>query len=610
MLLWNLVSFLFVVTIWLLGSGKPIAASPSRFEDYPRPGADSKFAASLGSSEANQPEVFAQALSLLTSLESSPSCNRLATSTLIKSCQTLGGPSESAGQEQENPEALLDNVKSIYAARLAVCELVEAGTPAPAQCSPIMAKKPARKQYGFGNYLGRNGRPKNGGGGTGGYSSVSPERLGHCLKSLESRPQWWTSYSNGRQNAIVICQAVRIDIEKDDLLSLHKSMVGVTSDLSSALSGVLQESGTQLADHMAFAEAVQKFQSQVLSDLEGASSKAQGLFAKFKQDVDSMTQTVANQLRRVSRVAEADADALGQKIRESGNEAKVLRETLRETIQEVRNGDLELAAGRASNRELAQDVQNSLEQLRANQTQGLSETVQAVMQALDEWATLQIIKYEERMNKTFEVLLANAQALSALQAGHEESQSRQHKAHERHLEQASETLSQLVTAFGNLQSTIEKASTKSNVMGGVGWACLILVLVGGVVISKKIAGYMAIIAGTAIAFNSSGLLERLKWLTLSYPRSPSTDLELYLQDHRSWLNFGLLISGFCIAMGIALAAIKFMVGLQRRKVASDLPTTENRGDLPDVWQKFMTADKKMPTGRVIAVESISGPIAG
>ena len=89
-------------------------------------------------------------------------------------------------------------------------------------------------------------------------------------------------------------------------------MAGVTSDLSSTLSGVLHDSGTQLADHMAFAEAVQKIQSQVLSDLEGASSKAQGLFARFKQDMESMTQVVASQLRRVSRVAEADANALGQ----------------------------------------------------------------------------------------------------------------------------------------------------------------------------------------------------------------------------------------------------------------------------------------------------------
>ena len=160
--------------------------------------------------------MFAQALGLLTSLESSPSCNRLATSTLIKSCQSLGGSLETTGQESESPEALLDNVKSIYAARLAVCELVEAGASVPAQCSPMTPKKSARRQYKFGGYLGRNGSPENGGGGAGGYSSVSPAQLSHCLKSLESKPQWWTSYSNGRQNAIVICQAVRIDIEKGE----------------------------------------------------------------------------------------------------------------------------------------------------------------------------------------------------------------------------------------------------------------------------------------------------------------------------------------------------------------------------------------------------------
>ena len=89
-------------------------------------------------------------------------------------------------------------------------------------------------------------------------------------------------------------------------------MAGVTSDLSSALSGVLHESGTQLANHMAFAEAVQKVQLQVLGDLENASSEARGLFARLKQEMDSMTRAIASQLRKVSRVAEADANALSR----------------------------------------------------------------------------------------------------------------------------------------------------------------------------------------------------------------------------------------------------------------------------------------------------------
>lgn len=39
-------------------------------------------------------------------------------------------------------------------------------------------------------------------------------RLKECLKSLESKAQWWTSYSNSKQNAIVLCQAARIEIER------------------------------------------------------------------------------------------------------------------------------------------------------------------------------------------------------------------------------------------------------------------------------------------------------------------------------------------------------------------------------------------------------------
>lgn len=43
---------------------------------------------------------------------------------------------------------------------------------------------------------------------------VGIRHIRECLQSLESRPQWWTSYSNSRQNAAIMCQAARADIEK------------------------------------------------------------------------------------------------------------------------------------------------------------------------------------------------------------------------------------------------------------------------------------------------------------------------------------------------------------------------------------------------------------
>jgi len=65
--------------------------------------------------------------------------------------------------------------------------------------------------------------------------------------------------------------------------------------------------------------------------------------------------------------------------------------------------------------------------------------------------------------------------------------------------------------------------------------------------------------------------------TATSMRRASTDLALYLQYRPSWFNFGLLMSGSCIAMVIALAAIKFLIEPQRRKGANGLPTIENRG---------------------------------
>ena len=88
----------------------------------------------------------------------------------------------------------MDDLKSVYATRLAICELRSAGAPIPPKCESFA---PA-----LNNDKGKA------------YDKGDNRDLSHCLKSLESRPQWWTSYSNNKQNAIVMCRAARVEIEK------------------------------------------------------------------------------------------------------------------------------------------------------------------------------------------------------------------------------------------------------------------------------------------------------------------------------------------------------------------------------------------------------------
>lgn len=161
----------------------------------------------------DQSTVYSQALDLLDLLQSSPSCIRLATSTLLTSCQTIDEHTSAA------IEPALDEIRSLYAARLALCELSSAGLSIPPDCTllhvgidsdenklhhhQLMGESTAQPSYS--------------------QNKVGALQIRKCLQSLESRPQWWTSYSNSRQNAAIICQAARADIEKGMLKSSKSS---------------------------------------------------------------------------------------------------------------------------------------------------------------------------------------------------------------------------------------------------------------------------------------------------------------------------------------------------------------------------------------------------
>lgn len=162
-------------------------------------GLDADLTLLLGSSPDSQSQVYTQALHLLDSLRASPSCNRVAASTLIHSCQSIDG------SMSENEE-LQEDVKSIYAAQLAICEIKDAGSRPPGTCESFLPDK----------HLQLSRKLTHSSDQISGMASALKRKLGSCLQSLEARPQHWTSYSNNRQNAVVMCQAARIQIEKGE----------------------------------------------------------------------------------------------------------------------------------------------------------------------------------------------------------------------------------------------------------------------------------------------------------------------------------------------------------------------------------------------------------
>ncbi|KAI9854919.1 MAG: hypothetical protein M1813_000642 [Trichoglossum hirsutum] len=446
-----------------------------------------------------------------------------------------------------------------------------------------MPSSPLKEKYGFKGFPSRNGRLKDEKAEAEGYDNVSQRQLSHCLRSLESKPQSWTSYSNGRQNAFAICRAVRTEIEKDELLALHKEMTGVTSILSSTLSKVLDESGTRLTNQQTFSRAVQRLQTQVLRDLENTESMTRGFFDKIKQDANSIVQAAISKVLAAGRTAEASINILGQRIRESDNEAKDLQKSV------------------SNSRELAHDIQSSLQQLVHTEMQnifGFLQGLQNETHALREMVarvSLEHITMGELMSKLgkgFDVLDARTESLSSAQAAHavhlsactdieflQESQSRLHEGMNASINALRGSILGATEDVVLVKSIANETYAKLKEMGiffhlgGIimsRWGWLVVILIGVAMASRRAAGFIAISAGFGLAVLASGLLEQP---ILSLPRLSSSSLGPRLEDRRIWIGLGLAMLG----IGMVASAVCIRP-LTRPKVTDTLPMIENVQD--------------------------------
>lgn len=250
----------------------------------------------IRSRTAQHDTVFLNAIQLLESMKSSPSCSRIAAMKLLISCQSLSNSEASGGGETAHT---LDQVKSVYAARLALCELSGAGATIPLSCSSIQVASDKIQNE----------------------SAIDPMDVAddlpapiveECLRSLESRPQWWTSYSNSRQNAIVICQAARIEIEKEEMLNLYQSLAKNSENLNSALRSALHDAAIENAQQKTFMEEVHRLRDQLMIELQDDSSRTRGLFSGLLHDFEDVMSASVSKVLSLLKVVEEDSSLLSQ----------------------------------------------------------------------------------------------------------------------------------------------------------------------------------------------------------------------------------------------------------------------------------------------------------
>ncbi|KAF2130579.1 hypothetical protein P153DRAFT_289062 [Dothidotthia symphoricarpi CBS 119687] len=217
-------------------------------------------------------KVISQAVEFVVSMQTAPTCTRMAASHLMNECKLLENAPEFA---KTRPEAYLDNVKTEYAAKLAVCELLSAqphtSNPLPpAHCDIFV---PSSRACGKGGSWWYNSKPT-----TSDDKQCYPDFNGYqysqCLKTLQSSPQYWTSFSNARQNAVVMCQASRDAIERENHLEIFKNLTQVMSAVSSTMKDTTEEYESLVRDQKEFANAIREAQEQAKQDIQDVHDKA------------------------------------------------------------------------------------------------------------------------------------------------------------------------------------------------------------------------------------------------------------------------------------------------------------------------------------------------
>ncbi|KAL9576941.1 MAG: hypothetical protein Q9203_007629, partial [Teloschistes exilis] len=525
-----------------------------RFANLP----ETDLTALLQDTAAGSNQVYTQALQVLESLKASPSCHRLAASTLMHSCQTVDGSST-------NSEGSLEDLKSVYAAQLAICEVTEAGSGPPKSCDPFLPNEQLR----LGQTLNHGLDQPNG------LGSKLKSQLSICLQSLESRPQHWTSYSNNRQNAVIMCQAARFHVDKDEIIKLHQSMTKTASGANDALSRVVNAASEAMVRQEKFAKELRHFQRQLMQDLEVSKSETQSFLQSLNKNVDSTLQSITKRLFSKVGDVEREASKVQEALRSSATEAEALQSNISKVFQQAAEESAELAASQAKQWDATTsstaELQNSLQSIRQHDVHSLLGAFDGIHNQLASHGTLTLVSNElvavmyarqhemgerlDKLDKSFAGLESTAAALQATHSADAEAQLRLHSQVQIEMQVAQGLLADITASAATLQDTVHDTSSKVAHMvalGGVtnkvlnwGWSLVVLLVVYH--FHPKVAGYAAVTLGTLLLGSVGGLPPFLTHI------QAAATYNILGHDPNQLEHIYHVLLGLCVLLAIVLA---------------------------------------------------------
>ncbi|PGH07794.1 hypothetical protein AJ79_06182 [Helicocarpus griseus UAMH5409] len=494
----------------------PKLTSPDTLND------DTDLSSLLHAQSIQHSEVLSTAIGLLDSMRSSPSCNRMAATNLILSCQSLGGNDE---DQKGSLSESLDNVKSLFAARLAVCELIGAGAGIPAQCSPIFIS-PRKYPHVTEADL------------------IQLSQLEPCLKALESRPQWWTSYSNSRQNAAVMCQGARVEIEREDQLKRYKDLANITSILTEYFNQSLTTAAMEAFRQQEFLEAINDMRDSFFQDMEDFKLRYYDMANKVFSDMEGVGGLVSG--------ARSDAVDVKKDLHSTTITMHNLKQVLDEIHLTASRRASEMAAierkNHEENMELVSSVRRSVELLRSRDLRPIVEEVGNIfysMQAVKEFVSSVEAGYGswdlrlQLFDQAFQQFETTAVALQQVQM----QQMADQKLFQTDLRISQALLKDVTATVANLQTSVDSISTTFSRIASLGgaitaisWWILAMVIVFLAAFYPRLAAAIFI----SLVTYSTGLINWIQTAYFSVRTAGLSDDFIYF----FFLGFGAICGAF------------------------------------------------------------------
>ena len=209
-------------------------------------------------------DAMKEALAQVEKVEALPSCFKIASSALLHSCSAMEGSMDHHDNIKRGSDLFVQEEADVYSARLAVCELSGADIIVPNECQAFIPRDSNSRKRTFGGLFGSRGSTKprelfqf--------YDEITETNLKQCRKALGTSSQAWTSYSNNRQNAVVMCRAMRSEIEKDETIHVGKVLAGISTAAAESFEEVLRQSQDIKKQFQDLAAAMPKFQQDLVA---------------------------------------------------------------------------------------------------------------------------------------------------------------------------------------------------------------------------------------------------------------------------------------------------------------------------------------------------------